>query len=468
MNKYSLSLLVVIFSTASLYSAKSYAENFYEVVDLGKFEEGSSGVFAYDIIDNQTIVGYSTIDQTTGLSRGFSFNEGDVNLTDLGAIDNTEVLVEITNTVGGDEQTTIENVGTDSLDPPTPTSSFIFSLDDNTAVGYSLKIFGSVNSSTNADTGIVTERAVGTAIERAIYINLSNQQISEIPDFIDGTPTNMRALSINNNYIVGTGKFNEPGDDTETSFDRGFIYEISSGELLKINPLNNVLTHFVTLRDIDATGFAVGISAEKIRGVIFNRKVVGVDLSSPEDVVEYTIFGTTSQEVSAINNMKKIVGRAIHANGKYRTAYLYDINTNVSLDLGVLNTNFPSSEAYDINDSDQIVGISQIKNKPAEYSGFIYENGEMKNLTELIGCDTGWRIHEARSINNNGFITGTGFFNGEARAFMLRPLAGTAPICEDKSLNLDGGGSPSLISLFTLFGLLGLRRRYLILNSSNK
>ena len=150
--------------------------------------------------------------------------------------------------------------------------------------------------------------------------------------------------------------------------------------------------------------------------------------------------------------LKKIVGIAVHESGTYQTAYLYDINTDEATDLGVLNSNFPYSEAFDINDNDQIVGISQIKSQPATFSGFIYENGEMKDLSDLIGCESGWTIHEARSINNEGYIVGTGLFNGEARAFMLSPLPGTSPACEDDSLSVGSGSSSPLwtISLFFL------------------
>ena len=236
--------------------------------------------------------------------------------------------------------------------------------------------------------------------------------------------------------------------------------------MTKINPLGNDLSHHITLRDINESGYAVGVSAEKTisitNAIVFNRKVVGVDLNSPENVVELIILGTNSQQVSSINGFNKIVGKANDTTETYETAYMHDINTAVTIDLGVLNSSSPFSDALDINDRDQIVGISRIKIQPTTtYSGFIYEDGEMKDLSKMIGCDTGWRIHDARSINNNGFITGTGVLNGDVRAFMLRPIPDqTAPICDDDSLN-TGSGSTSLLSLLSLAGLLVIRRRYL-------
>lgn len=462
MNKFSVSVLAVTLSACSFYSSVTHAADNYEIIDLGKFEDGNSSI-GFSINSTNQVVGYSVRDSSTGFSRGFLYDSGNSDLIDLGAIDNSEVFVEITNTVDGVETTESVNVGID-----TGTSSLIFDVNnDALAVGFSVRIFGSVSSTENDD-GTTTETAVSRSVERAIYVDSNSLQLNEIPDFIENnTSQNMRAIAITNNYVVGTGSFDEPedlnddGSANTTLFDRGFIYDTTTQDLVKISPLNGDLTRAVTIRDIDSSGYAVGISTELVDNIIYAR-VVGVNVSSPDTITDLNISGGAARQVWSINENKKIVGKTRLSNSVIEKAYMYDISISSETDLGVLNTNFPFSEAFDINDSDQVVGVSQTTNQPRTLSGFIYENGEMKDLSKMIGCNTGWTIHEARSINNDGYITGTGLFNGESRAFMLRPLAGTAPVCEEESTLSGSGAIGGLLSLFSLMSLILVRRRYLI------
>jgi hypothetical protein len=56
----------------------------------------------------------------------------------------------------------------------------------------------------------------------------------------------------------------------------------------------------------------------------------------------------------------------------------------------------------------------------------------MRDLNSLIPADSGWTIHEARAINNNGQIAATGYKEGVGQhALLLSPTNGSPPPADD-------------------------------------
>ncbi len=53
---------------------------------------------------------------------------------------------------------------------------------------------------------------------------------------------------------------------------------------------------------------------------------------------------------------------------------------------------------------------------------FLYQEGEMQDLNELIPGDADWKLEEAWSINDTGQIVGAGLHHGNRRAFLLTPV----------------------------------------------
>lgn len=74
------------------------------------------------------------------------------------------------------------------------------------------------------------------------------------------------------------------------------------------------------------------------------------------------------------------------------------------------------STAYDINNAGLIVGESG-------GHAILWENGQLKDLNSQIPANSGWVLQNARAINHRGQIVGKGTFNGQTRAFMLKPNA---------------------------------------------
>ncbi len=77
-----------------------------------------------------------------------------------------------------------------------------------------------------------------------------------------------------------------------------------------------------------------------------------------------------------------------------------------------------------INDAGQVVGGSgyfpDAEGRRIPYA-FIWQNGELFDLNDLLLPDTGWHLTRANDINNNGQIAGYGEFGGNTRAFLLTP-----------------------------------------------
>ncbi len=168
----------------------------------------------------------------------------------------------------------------------------------------------------------------------------------------------------------------------------------------------------------------------------------------------------------SINGTGEVVGEADLEGFMGTHAFLSD-NGSPMADLGTLNgSNY--SVAYDINDSGQVVGESQGNSflwqngtmsplgdiEPAAINNdgqvvgemfvedpecppdsevcggnvaSIHENGQTKNLNDLIDSASGWTLDEATDINDEGQIVGTGTINDEYHAFLLTPDPNTPP-----------------------------------------
>jgi probable HAF family extracellular repeat protein len=135
---------------------------------------------------------------------------------------------------------------------------------------------------------------------------------------------------------------------------------------------------------------------------------------------------------TAINNSNYIVGAAPNLiPGEYTKAFLYDYSSSTRTDLGTLPVNGPGSEsgltsyAVDINDLNQVVGNSWLVTAltslplPEKYHAFIWENGQMTDLNNLIPTGTGWILTHATAISENSVIVGFGLKDGMEHGFIL-------------------------------------------------
>ena len=101
-------------------------------------------------------------------------------------------------------------------------------------------------------------------------------------------------------------------------------------------------------------------------------------------------------------------------------AFLWVRGSSEAVNLGTLDGD-PISEAFAINESGQIVGVSFGGTLGAW--AFLYQNGELTNLNDLIEGDDVFL--SAQDINDAGQITGRlrDAVTGETLAFIASPAA---------------------------------------------
>jgi len=148
------------------------------------------------------------------------------------------------------------------------------------------------------------------------------------------------------------------------------------------------------------------------------------------------------------------------------------------------------SVAYAVNNAGFIVGEGEIEShndsstNPRRTAAFLYDskNDVFSNINDLTECASAYTIIEARDINDNNVISATAVFkedrfdakgnvvldeNGNTdredivRAVVLEPISDDGRVCtpEEEGKVERQGASFGWFALFSLFALIGLRRK---------
>ncbi len=118
-----------------------------------------------------------------------------------------------------------------------------------------------------------------------------------------------------------------------------------------------------------------------------------------------------------INKGGDVVGSFMPPGEIFPNAFLCDGHAFVTY-LGNFGGN--GSVAFAINNLRQIVGVAGVSADVAH--AFLYEDGVITDLNELIPHYSGWELWEAQDIDDKGRIVGFGLLRGELRSFLLNPL----------------------------------------------
>ena len=130
-------------------------------------------------------------------------------------------------------------------------------------------------------------------------------------------------------------------------------------------------------------------------------------------------LGSHYSEAYGINDREQVVGVSSVRDGEEGElrAFLWE-KTNGMQNLGTFDNQ--KSYALDINNVGQVVGF--VEDEPLEEVAFLWDKTYgLQDLNNLIDPHLGWKLAYAYDINENGWIVGTGWFNGNRRAFLLTP-----------------------------------------------
>lgn len=178
--------------------------------------------------------------------------------------------------------------------------------------------------------------------------------------------------------------------------------------------------------DINNLGQVVGGSgAAGSRRAFRTQPYTAINLLT--DALPYLPGGTTA-EAFGINDRGQVVGSS-NARIDGRTVIRPVLwEGNRVIDLGTLGGN--TGRAFGINIFGHVVGHSFLADNTS-MRAFLWVNGVMRQLNDLIPADSGWVLNEARAINHFGQITGYGAFGGITRAFLMTPTPTTVTVSVD-------------------------------------
>ncbi|MEN8208327.1 MAG: T9SS type A sorting domain-containing protein [Candidatus Fermentibacteria bacterium] len=134
--------------------------------------------------------------------------------------------------------------------------------------------------------------------------------------------------------------------------------------------------------------------------------------------------GEINSAASDINESGQICGSSSHQQSTYpfltvTIPCLWDDGSIIELEL---LPGYVRGAASAINDNCQIIGWMNTSLSGGSSRAFIWEDGVMTNLNQLIPAGSNWILKSASDINNLGQIVGTGEApNGETHGYLLSP-----------------------------------------------
>lgn len=355
------SALVPVLSQAD----SSLFQTRYQVINLGSL--GGEGSAAFGINDAGNVVGWATT--TGGQRHAFVYSKG--LMTDLGTL------------VGG-------------------TTSQAYAINDQDVVAGSSGINGLGNGFPEITQGFTWQQGTMTSAGAlfcpcSFNVRYGTSALAGINDSGEavGWSGTVRGSAVLHSISWNSGTLQDLGGGAG-DWSISHLYAVnSSGQMVGDYALNagqlgtSTFDHQAALWQSDGTRQSLGL-----------------------------LPGYTSSVALAINSSGVVVGWSGTADGSQSHAFLW---RNGSMqDLGVLPGD-ANSQALGINGRDEVVGWSGNADSSVSHA-FLWSAGKMHDLNDLVRDGSGWVLQQAAGINVVGQIIGTGLFNGQVSAYMLRPL----------------------------------------------
>ncbi|BAY41350.1 hypothetical protein NIES2111_57460 (plasmid) [Nostoc sp. NIES-2111] len=344
------------------------AASLYSVIDLGNF--GAQQIFVSGINNSGQVVGT------------LFFDDNDVSALAFRTAANSPI-----------------NLATDILNVPGSFASFGFDIND---LG---QVVGIVFPNGKGLTGF------RTAANAPLNLATDNLGI-ENTNFADG---------INNlGQVVGRQILVEESRARSFRTKPNQLVDFTTDDLGSLGDIGVGATSTNTnVRRINDLGQAVG-SSENLEGETRAFRTAPNSRINPLTDDLGTLGGSQS-EAADINNLGQVVGSSTNASGQlraFRTAPNSRINP-LTDDLGTLGGT--NSVGIAINNLGQVVGYSETTSGDRSHA-FLYDNGQMLDLNDLIPPIPGVTLDFAGGINDLGQIVAS----GSNRAFLLTPIVSTS------------------------------------------
>jgi probable HAF family extracellular repeat protein len=190
---------------------------------------------------------------------------------------------------------------------------------------------------------------------------------------------------------------------------RAFVWSASMG-MSTLDPLPG--SNYCEGRAINDIGSVVGFGEDEsgyYRAFLYSAPAMAYfDLGT---------FGGSWSKAYDLNGDEDVVGEAATPDGHHH-AFRWDRLQQTMLDLGTLPGE-ETSGARAINALGQVVGTGRYQGSDR---ALLWEDGQVYSLLDLVLYPRDWTALEvANDINDTGEITGWGWYDGEARAFIMIP-----------------------------------------------
>ncbi len=210
---------------------------------------------------------------------------------------------------------------------------------------------------------------------------------------------------VGQSFILGPG-----GPDLAVMWDAGVLTDLGT------------LGGSTSARGINDVGQVVGTSTANLPGG--EQKQRGFLWENGQMTALDPLPGDTGSGAADINEVGQICGSSTHFSPPYFTISRPSLwDDGAVIYLGSL-PGFSQGGAAAINNHGQVVGSLALSSSGPR-TAFIWQDGIMYNLNDLIPGDSGWNLRGAADINDAGQIVGYGFLSPQdeySRAFLLKPL----------------------------------------------
>ena len=229
-----------------------------------------------------------------------------------------------------------------------------------------------------------------------------------------GTMQDIGTLGGDNSYAQAINAFGVIAGQADTAAQDSVAFVGGSGGLTPIVGLSNT----------NSSAYALNSHGQVVGWANTPSYDAQAFLSSGGSVSNLGTFGGGQQSAAySITDNGFIVGGADVPNNSdptnpYFHACLF--HSGLVTDLGTLGGN--RSGAYSVNVFQQIVGYAD-RTAAGKPQAFLWQNGVIQNLNDMIPATTTLHLDQANGINNSGQIVGYGSLsNGTTHAFLLTPF----------------------------------------------